>query len=146
MTVEGKRALAALFAGGVFGVGLAVSGMTNPEKIFGFLDVLGHWDPSLILVMAGALAVTAVGFRLFGSAPLLDVKFHMPSKTSLDGRLIAGAALFGIGWGVAGFCPGPAVASLGSGAWYVYVFITALLLGGFLADRLVRWLDRKNPA
>ena len=106
-----KRNLAALAAGLLFGLGLAVAQMTNPLKVLAFLDIFGNWDPSLALVMGGAVAVTLVGFRLVlrQPAPLFDTKFHLPTRRDLDRNLLLGAALFGTGWGIAGFCPGPVV-------------------------------------
>lgn len=108
------RNAASLLAGTLFGAGLAVSQMTDPAKILAFLDVTGDWDPSLLLVMGGAVAVSTVAFRwiLKRPAPLLDTQFDLPQSRLIDGRLLAGAAVFGIGWGLAGYCPGPAVASV----------------------------------
>ena len=109
------RVLAALVAGLIFGIGLAFSGMLNPEKVLGFLDVAGDWDPSLILVMGGAIPVAAAGFVLVTrrGRPLLAEKASPPAARWIDRKLIAGAVLFGLGWGLAGYCPGPALASLG---------------------------------
>src|SRR4029453_6865898 len=105
---------AAFACGAVFGLGLAISGMTDPAVVLGFLDVAGRWNPALAFVMAGALAVAFAGFRLARgrAAPLLATRFGWPTSSAIDVRLIAGAALFGLGWGLAGYCPGPAVASL----------------------------------
>ncbi|MGI9265355.1 MAG: DUF6691 family protein [Gammaproteobacteria bacterium] len=128
-----SQALVGLIAGIVFGLGLAISEMTNPTKILAFLNVLGDWDPSLLLVMGSALIVTWVGYRTRpGSAPLLDTSYHLPTATKLDRSLLTGAAIFGLGWGLGGYCPGPAIASLGSAKPQVYLFITALLIGGLL--------------
>jgi len=129
------RALAALLAGLLFGAGLTVSQMINPAKVLGFLDLGGipanAWDPSLALVMAGALAITGVGFALVlrRPRPLLAPRFALPGKRDIDGRLIAGAALFGLGWGLAGYCPGPAVAALALGATKTLVFVAAMIAG-----------------
>ncbi|SDE49138.1 DUF6691 family protein [Belnapia rosea] len=125
------RILAALAAGLLFGLGLIVSGMVNPEKVLGFLDVAGDWDPSLAFVMAAAIPVAALGFRLGGrmKAPICGIAFTPPARRQVDARLLGGAALFGIGWGLAGFCPGPALASLGFGDWQVLVFVVAMLGG-----------------
>lgn len=132
------RSLVALTAGLLFGLGLAISQMVNPAKVLNFLDVAGHWDPTLALVMGGALLITIPAFRwvLKRPAPLLDGRFHLPTRTDVDGRLIAGAALFGIGWGLGGLCPGPAVAATLSGAGSVLVFLAAMLAGNWLVGRL----------
>ena len=123
--------LAAFAAGLVFGLGLVVSGMTNPAKVIGFLDLFGDWDPSLALVMGAALAVTAIGYRLVWrrARPLAGTGFQLPASRRLDARLAGGAALFGIGWGLLGLCPGPAVAALASGEGVVLVFLLAMALG-----------------
>ena len=107
----------AFFIGTLFGFGLAVSEMINPARVIGFLDVTGHWDATLLFVMGGALAVTVPGFPLIlrRARPLLAEFFALPTKTKLDGSLIVGALIFGVGWGIAGFCPGPALAALASG-------------------------------
>lgn len=128
------RNLAALAAGVLFGVGLAVSQMVNPAKVLAFLDVAGRWDPSLALVMAGALAVALPGFRLAGRrpAPLLADRFHAPARSPVDAPLLAGAALFGLGWGLVGFCPGPAIASLAYGRIESVGFVVAMLAGAWL--------------
>lgn len=124
----------ALLAGLVFGIGLLLSGMTNPAKIQNFLDIFGQWDPSLLLVMGGAIAITAPGFYLLRkrSSPAFATRFHWPSRTDLDGKLIGGAALFGIGWGLGGFCPGPALAALPlalDGVTGAIWFVPAMLIG-----------------
>ena len=105
--------------------------MVNPAKVLGFLDLAGDWDPSLAFVMAAAIPVAALGFRLGGrmEAPLCDIAFAPPARRRIDARLLGGAALFGIGWGIAGYCPGPALASLGFGGWPVLVFVAAMLGG-----------------
>lgn len=131
-------ALAALAAGLLFGLGLAISQMANPAKVLAFLDLAGRWDPSLALVMAGALAVTIPGYRLVlrRPKPVLAAHFGLPTAKSIDGRLIAGAAIFGAGWGLVGFCPGPAIASL---AWTVgdnLWFIAAMAAGMLVTRRL----------
>jgi len=127
----------------VFGVGIALSGMINPAKVLNFFDLAGTWDPSLILVMGGALAVTAIGYRLvFGrDRPLIDDHFHLPKASAIDARLVGGSALFGIGWGTAGFCPGGALPAIGTGRPEVFIFIAALLVG-ILATRAV--VDRRT--
>ncbi len=133
------RKLVALVSGIVFGIGLSVSQMINPAKIQGFLDVAGAWDPSLAFVMGGAVAVTLVTFRfiLGQPAPRLAAGFQVPTAAGIDGRLLGGGALFGVGWGLSGFCPGPAVAALSLGDGKIAVFVLAMLAGmtlhGYLA-------------
>ena len=133
------RIAASLAAGVVFGVGLIVSGMTDPAKVRNFLDLAGLWDPSLAFVMGGAVVVAFIGYRLaFASgAPLFAERFSLPTSTQIDLRLVAGAALFGIGWGLAGFCPGPALASVYSGGASAWIFVAAMLTGMWAVRRLV---------
>ena len=135
------RMIVALFAGALFGVGLAVSGMTNPAKIIGFLDVAGEWDPTLMFVMGGALLVTIPAFRLIlgWGRPLLAEGFALPTKTALDGRLLGGAALFGVGWGLSGFCPGPAVVALVTGLLPVFAFVAAMVGGMAIYAWIFEW-------
>lgn len=132
------RLAVALASGVIFGFGLALSQMVNPAKVLAFLDVAGDWDPSLALVMAGALAVTAFAFRvvLGRPAPALAATFALPTKTAIDGRLIGGAAIFGIGWGLIGLCPGPAFASLAYGLPESVYFIGAMALGLAVARKV----------
>lgn len=136
-----KNALAALIVGFVFAIGLGVSGMTQPQKVVGFLDLFGDWDPSLIFVMAGAIVVHFVTYRLIRrrTTPLLDTKWHVPTKTELTPALMVGALLFGAGWGLAGFCPGPAVTSLASFEPRVVYFVISMLVGMYL----FRLVDKK---
>jgi uncharacterized membrane protein YedE/YeeE len=124
-----ETVLAALLSGLLFGAGLTISQMVNPAKVAGFLDVAGDWDPSLALVMGGALTVTAICYRLTmrRGAPLLASDFRLPTAEDVDARLIGGAALFGVGWGLAGFCPGPAIASLAYGIWQTALFVLAMV-------------------
>jgi uncharacterized membrane protein YedE/YeeE len=135
--------LAQLIIGLLFGAGLVVSGMINPAKVLNFLDLAGSFDPSLAFVMAGAVAVTVLGYRvvLARERPVLASSFHLPARQTVDARLIAGAANFGVGWGLSGLCPGPAISSLGLGAPGVLVFVPAMLAGmataRFLASRQV---------
>ena len=136
-----KRLLpAALASGALFGVGLAMSGMTDPQRILGFLDVAGDFDPALLYVLVGAVATTTVLFRfvLRRPAPVLAAAFRLPSRRDVDARLLAGAALFGIGWGLAGYCPGPALAALGAGSHESLWFVPAMLVG--MAAH--RWVER----
>ena len=132
-----RKLYSSFVAGALFGAGLAISQMVNPRKVTDFLDFFGRWDPSLALVMGGALVVTAITFRLIlrRPHPLLDAEFHLPQARDLDRQLIGGAALFGVGWGLAGFCPGPAVASLAYGLPASVVFVLAMIAGMALGDR-----------
>lgn len=125
------RKLTALIAGVLFGMGLLLSGMTNPAKVLGFLDLAGQWDPSLAFVMIGAIAVAFLPFRWAGkqTQSLLGAPMQLPVNRTLDKRLIGGGLLFGIGWGIAGLCPGPAVASLLSLQWQPVVFVLSMLAG-----------------
>lgn len=133
------RGASSLAAGVLFGVGLAVAQMTDPTKVLGFLDVSGAWDASLLLVLGGAVVFSAAVFHwvLRKPSPVLDEHFHLPKSATIDARLISGAAIFGVGWGIAGYCPGPAIASLG------FANPEALwLLPGLLAGvAMQRWLD-----
>jgi len=132
-----RRIGSSFFSGVLFGAGLTISQMVNPRKVTDFLDFFGHWDPSLAFVMGGALVVTALGFRfvLRRPRPLFVGEFHLPSGKEIDAKLLGGSALFGVGWGLAGFCPGPAVASLAYGLWQSVVFIAAMVMGMLLWDR-----------
>lgn len=123
--------LASLLAGLVFGLGLIVSGMANPAKVFGFVDLAGTWDPSLAFVMGDAIAVGVVAFAVTGrhTTSLLGAEMRLPSARHIDRRLVAGSVLFGIGWGIAGFCPGPGLVSLGMGKVKALVFVVAMLAG-----------------
>lgn len=123
--------LSALFSGLVFGFGLILSGMTNPAKIIGFLDIFGSWDPSLALVMGGAIAVTLPAFYLLQKRQktLLNLSFSWPSREDIDTPLVVGSALFGIGWGLAGLCPGPSTVALTSGMIEIAYFFAAMLAG-----------------
>ena len=124
-------AIFAFFAGLAFGIGLIVSQMANPAKVLGFLDLAGHWDPSLAFVMGGAIAVAVVGFALAGRRPttLLGTPSLLPSTRAIDGRLVGGALSFGVGWGLAGLCPGPAFVAAGAGEPKALVFVGAMLAG-----------------
>lgn len=135
-----KKILAALASGTLFGAGLAWSGMTDPARVTGFLDVAGAWDPTLALVMIAGLAVATPAFRLIlgRPRPLLDERFRLPTKTALDRPLLAGAAVFGVGWGLAGLCPGPALAGLVTGSPLVLLFVAAMVAGQWLAARVRR--------
>jgi uncharacterized membrane protein YedE/YeeE len=119
----------------IFGLGLVVSGMSDPAKVLNFLDLAGTWDPSLAFVMGGAVIVTFIGYRIVlqRKAPIFDTKFHVPTRTDVDARLIVGPALFGIGWGLGGFCPGPALTAIGLGAPGTLMFVPAMLVGMWVA-------------
>jgi uncharacterized protein len=132
------KALMAGLAGLLFGAGLVFGGMTHPSVVLAFLDVSGAWNPQLLFVMAGAVLTTMVGYRLVlrRTHPWLESKFHLPISRHVDGRLIAGAAIFGVGWGLAGYCPGPALVSLASGYGSVWLFVAAMALGWWIAKRL----------
>jgi len=131
-------ALVAFAAGAVFAVGLMLGGMTVPTRVISFLDVGGAWNPSLAFVMGGAVLVHLVGTALVmrRRAPLLDTAFHLPMRSDLDRRLFAGAALFGVGWGLAGYCPGPALVALGDGDTTALIFVGACCVG-MIAHRVV---------
>jgi len=142
-------AVTAFLAGLIFGVGLIVSGMTDPGKVIGFLDVAGNWDPSLAFVMAGAILVGLFAFAVarrraktfFGAA------LELPQRRDIDGRLVAGSVVFGIGWGLAGYCPGPALVSFGSGQPKAAIFVAAMLLGMLFyaaAERLIHEPQRRR--
>lgn len=136
------RILIALISGTVFGIGLTIADMTNPTKVQNFLDIAGSWDPSLIFVMGGGVIVAFIGFRLIQrrQRPLLARQFYFPTAERIDGRLIGGAALFGIGWGLSGFCPGPAIAGLAWANPQVFIFVAAVAAGAML----VKWLSRED--
>ena len=127
--IAALRVLSALVCGLMFGLGLSLSGMLDPARVRGFLDVTGTWDPSLAFVLGGALFIATIGYRLspLFERPLLDDRFRLPTKTRIDRSLILGSAIFGIGWGLAGFCPGPAVASLSLGLVPSILFVVAML-------------------
>jgi uncharacterized protein len=123
-----------LISGTLFGVGLSVSGMINPAKVIGFLDITGNWDPTLAFVMAGALAAAAPGFAIARRrpAPFVGRAFHIPPAAGINVRLLIGATIFGVGWGIAGFCPGPAIAALSTGMMPVFIFVAAMIAGMLL--------------
>lgn len=126
-----KRNVAAFASGALFAVGLALAGMTKPSKVVGFLDLAGSWDPSLAFVMCGAIAVHFIGLKLVTkrSAPLFAPAFHFPTRKDIDVRLVLGAAFFGVGWGLGGFCPGPALVSAGGGVTAALVFAVGMTIG-----------------
>ncbi len=134
------RSLAAGLFGFLFGIGLIVAGMTDPARVLAFLDVAGAWDPTLAFVMIGAIAVAAPAFALARRQPvaLLGETISLPDTKRIDARLIGGSALFGLGWGLAGVCPGPALVLLGGDGLSALVFVAALLAGGWIADQALR--------
>ena len=138
-----RSQITAFAAGLIFGLGLLLAGMANPAKVLAFLDITGNWDPSLALVMGGAIAVSAIGFYLTRqrSAPLFGDSFQVPTNRKLDKRLVLGALGFGVGWGLAGFCPGPALVALGTGSLKAVVFVAAMLSGMVIFEML----ERKKP-
>jgi uncharacterized protein len=129
--------IASLVTGTIFGAGLALSDMINPARVLGFLDLAGQWDPSLAFVMGGAIIPMVIAYAVSRRmrTPLFDKSFFIPENRVLDSRLLIGAALFGIGWGLVGFCPGPAIAGLVMGAWQPWLFVVAML-GGMLIHRI----------
>ncbi len=129
------RTLMGYLAGLLFGLGLGIAGMTDPARVLGFLDIAGAWDPTLVFVLGGAVATNFVGYRLVlrRTAPLYAGAFQLPSRRDLDGRLIGGAALFGVGWGLSGYCPGPAFASLVGLSLPLAAMLAAMVAGWFLA-------------
>ena len=134
-----QRTVIAGLIGLVFGTGMALSGMSNPAKVLNFFDFAGSWDPSLALVMASALLVTALGYRfvLRGDKPIVEARFHLPTARKLDMPLLAGSAIFGVGWGISGFCPGGAIPALGLGEPSAWIFV-GTMLAGIVAARSVR--------
>lgn len=126
-----KHILSALLVGLIFGVGLILGGMTNPAKVIGFLDLFGNWDPSLAFVMGGAISVGMLAFRIAGGRPtsLLGEPMRLPTRDDIDKRLIVGSLVFGAGWGLAGFCPGPALVALGTGSLKATIFAASMLTG-----------------
>jgi uncharacterized membrane protein YedE/YeeE len=134
-----KSLLPAIVVGLIFGAGLALSDMINPARVLAFLDVAGDWDPTLAFVLGGALIPSAIGYWLSRrmKRPLFDQQFRIPQNRTVEPKLLAGAAIFGIGWGLAGFCPGPAIAALGFGLWQPWLFVLAMV-AGMLAHRVVQ--------
>ena len=137
-----------LLTGVVFGLGLAVSEMMNPEKVLNFLDIAGNWDPSLAFVMGGAVAVTLFTFRFILKlpAPLFGERFEIPGSQDIDKPLLAGATIFGIGWGISGYCPGPAIAALSIGSIEPWLFVAAFIAGNSLSIWLDSLRQRAAPA
>ena len=144
-----KRYAAAFGTGALFAVGLAVSGMTKPAKVVGFLDITGSWDASLAFVMMGAIAVHFVLYRVVTRrpSPLFDAKFHVPTRKDIDLRVVLGAALFGVGWGLGGFCPGPGLVTAGGGSLGAVVFVVGMTIGMLVEHAAARASARtQQPA
>ncbi|MBB6488454.1 YeeE/YedE family protein [Rhizobium lusitanum] len=133
---------AALASGIVFGFGLSLSGMLNPHRVQGFLDIFGAWDPSLAFVLGGAVVIAFIGVQVMKRMrhPAFDESFHVPTNRRIDASLVIGSALFGLGWGLGGFCPGPAIASLAVGVPQTALFVIAMLVGMIIYDRV--WSSR----
>ena len=135
-----NKLVSALLIGALFGLGIAIAGMANPAKVLNFFDIAGTWDPSLAFVMGGGLVVAFFGYRVvFGTRkkPVFESKFALPGQKAIDGKLVGGAAIFGIGWGIAGFCPGGVVPALGLGYSETVIFLAAMI-AGIVAARLLR--------
>ncbi len=141
-----KRNIASALAGMVFGFGLALAGMTHPEKVLGFLDVAGTWDASLLFVLGGAVCVTLITFRFILKLhkPLLAEQFVITKDVQIDRPLIVGAALFGVGWGISGYCPGPAVALIAAPNWELWAFLPAAIVGG-VAEKYFAFHRTRQP-
>ena len=140
--------LVVYLAGLLFGLGIMISGMANPANVINFFDVFGTWDPSLIFVMGGALLTTLIGYRLVlaRERPWLGTCFHLPTNRDIDARLVAGAAIFGVGWGIAGFCPGGALPALGTGRADVALFVAALVAGILVTRAVLEHRARQTTA
>jgi uncharacterized membrane protein YedE/YeeE len=146
--MNSARIFVAGLSGLIFGFGLALSGMLDPARVRGFLDVFGVWDPSLAFVLGGAVAAASIGVWLSRllPRPVFDESFHLPKSRTIDGKLVAGAAIFGVGWGMAGLCPGPAVASITLGVPATLLFLAAMLAGMAIHDRAdIRFFHRDQP-
>ncbi len=142
-----KSVLVSFFSGVIFAVGLGIGGMTQPAKVIGFLDFAGNWDPSLAFVMIGAIAVHSILYRVIRNrhSPLFSQVFSLPTRTDIDLRLVGGATVFGLGWGIAGFCPGPALTSLASGNLSLVIFTVAMIAGMLLYKFVdVLWLRQAH--
>jgi uncharacterized protein len=144
-----NKILSAFLIGAVFGIGIAISGMANPAKVLNFFDIAGTWDPSLLFVMGGALVTAAIGYRvLFGARekPVFETGYALPTSRRIDAELIGGSAVFGIGWGISGFCPGGAIPALGLGYAETFIFIAAMMAGIVVARALKARTARTVPA
>ena len=141
-----KLIISAFFSALIFGVGLGIAGMTLLTKVIGFLDVTGAWDPSLAFVMIGAIAVHSVSYRLImrRPSPVLTAKFFIPSRRDLDAKLLLGAIIFGVGWGLGGFCPGPAIVASVSGHGSVLIFVASMVMGIYAYAGFMKFLNYKK--
>jgi len=130
--------LSIILSGALFSFGLVISTMINPNVVLSFLDIFGTWDPSLIFVMFGALVTVAIGFKFIfkQKSPLYDKNFHLPTKHSIDVKLISGSIIFGVGWGLSGYCPGPVIASISYGTLEIFLFVLAMIIGFKCSQRL----------
>jgi uncharacterized membrane protein YedE/YeeE len=143
--------ITAFIAGLLFGSGLILSGMSNPAKVLAFLDITGRWDPSLVFVMVGAILVAALAFRIGGARArtVFGGHIHMPGAAHVDARLVLGSVVFGVGWGLVGYCPGPALTSLGVGGWPTLLFVAAMIAGMAVyevSERIAAWRStRRSP-
>lgn len=143
--------MTAFLAGLLFGSGLILSGMSNPAKVLAFLDLTGQWDPSLLFVMLGAILVAALAFRVGGARArtVFGGSIHLPGARPVDARLVGGSLVFGIGWGLVGYCPGPALTSLAVGGWPTLLFVAAMIAGMVVfesAERIAAWRAGRTPA
>lgn len=134
----------ALIAGLIFGLGLGMSQMIDRDRVLGFLDVAGNWDPTLLFVLGGAVGVTVISFRFILRLPhpLLSQTFYLPTKQAIDQPLLIGAAIFGVGWGIAGYCPGPGITALALGVWNPVLFLLAFVVGSLVGQRFLRQTER----
>jgi len=142
------RILIAYVVGTIFGLGISISGMANPAKVLNFFDVAGTWDPSLAFVMGGALVVTFIGYRFIlprPAGPMFEQRFLLPGSKHIDGKLIGGAVLFGVGWGISGFCPGGVLPVLGTGKIEVILFVVAMVAGIFAARAMMNFRRPATP-
>jgi hypothetical protein len=135
-----KTLIGPLFGGCIFACGLIISGMTDPQKVSGFLDLFGNWDPTLMFVMGGALVTHIITNRFIKKrqTPLFDIQFHLPTRKDIDPKLIIGAIFFGIGWGITGLCPGPAISSLATAKSYIFYFFVGLIPGMYLVKTIAK--------
>jgi len=140
--------LLTLFAGLTFGFGLIISGMSNPNKVINFLDITGNWDPSLALVMLGAIPLAFLGFRWIETShkTIFNEELHLPGKDNFNPSLLIGSLLFGVGWAITGFCPGPALVALGTGSVKAIFFVAAMLVGMLVHDRILKRVMKSNKS